>query len=135
MTGNMPTILGTLVLAAISSAAIAGDTEVIEIPRISGGVAGPCGSFGCCCSASTFIGGNSSTLALRGCQTMGGYCMNERRSPVLIFDLESIPKDADIESVRLVGSRTTNAGSSDGRIHLLFASSSAIQRVPRFPDR
>ncbi|MCH2162250.1 MAG: hypothetical protein MK085_10300 [Phycisphaerales bacterium] len=122
---NMKTVFAALGVV-IAGAAFAGDAEVIEIPRSGAAVAGPAGTFGTCCSASSYIAGSNSTLDLRGCETMGGYCMNERRSPVVVFDLESIPEDANIESVRLVGSRTTGAGSSDGRLHLLFTSSSSI---------
>ena len=125
MTTNVYPILATLVFATISSTAIADETEVIEFPRLSGAVAGAAG-FGSCCSASTYITGNSSTLAMVGCETIGGYCMSERRAPVVVFDLESIPEGADIESVRLVGTRTSGVGNSGGRLHLMFTSSGSI---------
>ena len=123
---NMQTAFISLGMAMMTGSALAGDTEVIEISRSGAAVAGPAGTFGSCCSASNHIQGNMSTLALVGCEIMGGYCMGERRAPVVIFDLESIPEDADIESVRLVGSRTSSAGSSAGRLHLLFTSSGSI---------
>ena len=123
---NIKSVFVSLGIAVMTGSAFAGDVDVVEIPRLSGAVAGPCESFGCCCSASTIVGGNSSTLALRSCESLGGYCMTERRAPVVIFDLESIPEGADIERVRLVGSRTSSAGSSDGRLNLLFTSSGSI---------
>ena len=123
---NIGTSVVVVASVGITGFAIGGESEVIEIPRMSAVVAGPAGSFGTCCSASSYIGGNAGTLELRGCETMGGYCMSERRSPVLSFDLESIPADADIESVRLVGSRTSGAGTSGGQLNLLFTSSSSL---------
>ena len=123
---KMKRVFVFLGIVVVACPAFAGDVEVVEIPRLSGAVAGPCESFGCCCSASRIVGGNSSTLALRSCESIGGYCMTERRAPVVIFDLESIPEGAAIESVRLVGSRTSSAGSSDGRLNLLFTSSGSI---------
>ena len=93
--------LGVLVIPAVA------DNVVIEIPRYEAGVQVSSGSIPNCCSNHSMSSVNASSLSMKGCTTMGGYCMGSRNAPFLTFDLSSIPEDAMIESVRLKGSRSS----------------------------
>ncbi len=93
--------LGLLVIPAVA------DDVVIEIPRYEGGVQVSSGSIPNCCSNHSMTSVNASSLAMKGCTTLGGYCMTSRNAPFLTFDLSSIPEDATIESVRLKGTRSS----------------------------
>ena len=93
--------LGLLVIPAVA------DNVVIEIPRYEAGVQVSSGSIPNCCSNHSMTSVNASSLSMKGCTTMGGYCMTSRNAPFLTFDLSSIPEDATIESVRLKGSRSS----------------------------
>lgn len=105
--------LGLLVLPA------GADDVVIEIPRYEGAVQVSSGSIPNCCSNHSMTSVNASSLAMKGCTTMGGYCMGSRNAPFLTFDLSSIPEDATIQSVRLRGSRSSPR-SGGGTVHVAF---------------
>ena len=83
------------------------DDVVIEVPRFEGAVQVSSGSIPNCCSNHSMSSQNASSLSIKGCSTMGGYCMGSRNAPFLTFDLSWIPEGVTIESVRLVGSRTS----------------------------
>ncbi|MAB71099.1 MAG: hypothetical protein CMJ54_01165, partial [Planctomycetaceae bacterium] len=80
--------LGLLVIPAVA------DNVVIEIPRYEAGVQVSSGSIPNCCSNHSMTSVNASSLSMKGCTTMGGYCMTSRNAPFLTFDLSSIPEDA-----------------------------------------
>ena len=105
--------LGLLVIPAV-----AGDV-VIEVPRYQAGVQVSSGTIPNCCSNHSMTSVNASSLAKKGCTTLGGYCMGSRNAPFLTFDLSSIPEDATIESVRLTGSRSSPR-SGGGTAHVAF---------------
>ena len=90
------------------------DDVVIEVSRFEGGVQVSSGSIPNCCSNHSMSSVNALQLLMKGCTTMGGYCMGSRNYAYVSFDLSSLPADAAIESVRLVGGRNSprSAGGS-----------------------
>lgn len=97
------------------------DDVVIEVPRFEAGVQVSSGSIPNCCSTHSMNSINDSSLAMKGCTTMGGYCMSSRNAPFLTFDLSWIPEDAVVESVRLTGSRI-QPRSASGTVQTAFLS-------------
>ncbi|MBC04641.1 MAG: hypothetical protein CMJ34_15265, partial [Phycisphaerae bacterium] len=79
--------------------------EVIDVPRFEGAVQVSSGSIPNCCSSHSLSSVNAIQLSMKGCTTMGGYCMGSRNNAYVTFDLSWIPEGATIESVRLIGSR------------------------------
>ena len=97
--GGLAASLGLLGVPA------AADDAVLDVPRFEGGVQVSSGSIPNCCSTHSMGSINAVQLSMKGCTTMGGYCMGSRHSAYLSFDLSWIPREATIESIRLVGSR------------------------------
>ncbi len=108
----------TVFLLCLSMGVLAGltraDNVVIEVPRFEGGVQVSSGSVPNCCSNHSMSSVNAFQLSMKGCTTMGGYCMGSRNYAYVSFDLSSIAEGATIESVRLVGGRNSprSAGGS-----------------------
>ena len=100
--------LGLLVVPVVA------DDVVIDVPRFEGGVQVSSGSIPNCCSTHSMGSINASQLSMKGCVTMGGYCMGSRHNAFVTFDLSWIPEGVTIESVRLIGSRNVprSAGGS-----------------------
>ena len=95
-----------LFLGLAATPAVAGDV-VIEVPRFEGAVQVSSGTIPNCCSNHSMSSQNASSLVIKGCTTMGDYCMGSRNTPFLTFDLSWIPDGVTIGSVRLMGSRTS----------------------------
>ena len=91
-------------LGLLAVPAVAGDT-VIDVPRFEGGVQVSSGTIPNCCSSHSMSSINAIQLSMKGCTTMGGYCMGSRHYAYVSFDLSWIPEGVTIESIRLVGSR------------------------------
>ena len=96
----------SLSLSTAPALAFAGDV-VIEVPRYEGAVQVSSGIIPNCCSTHSMNSQNGASLMIKGCTTMGGYCMGSRNAPFLTFDLSWIPEGVTIESVQLMGSRTS----------------------------
>ena len=100
-------------LGLLAVPAVEGDT-VIDVPRYEGGVQVSSGTIPNCCSSHSMSSINALQLSMKGCTTMGGYCMGSRNNAYVSFDMSWIPEGATIESIRLVGSRNVprSAGGS-----------------------
>ena len=105
--------LGLMVVPAIA------EDVVVEIPRYQAAVQVSSGTIPNCCSSHSMSSQNGSSLAMKGCTTLGGYCMGSRNAPFLTFDLSWIPEGAAIESVRLRGSRNSPR-SGGGAAYIAF---------------
>ena len=100
-----PALLAVSISLGMLAVPTVANDEVIEVPRFQGAVQVSSGSIPNCCSNHSMSSVNALQLSMKGCTTMGGYCMGSRHYAFVSFDLSLIPEGATIGSVRIVGSR------------------------------
>ena len=98
---NVKTTIGTLVLA--TSAVSAGGMAVDVLPDQSATLSATDNWY--CCSLNS-ISMNPTSISIKNCTYMGGYCMGSKRAAAWVFDIPELPEGTVLDRVKLTGGRS-----------------------------
>ncbi|MCH2149946.1 MAG: hypothetical protein MK095_10990, partial [Phycisphaerales bacterium] len=98
---NVKTTIGTMLLA--TSAASAGGMTVDVLPVQSATLSATDNWY--CCSLNS-ISMNPTSISIKNCTYMGGYCMGSKRAAAWVFDIPELPEGTELDRVRLTGGRS-----------------------------
>ncbi len=97
---NIQTTIGAVLFA--TSAASAGGMTVDVLPVQSATMSATDNWY--CCSLNS-ISMNQTSISIKNCTSMGGYCMGSKRAAAWVFDIPELPEGTALDRVRLTGGR------------------------------
>ena len=98
---NMKTTIASVLLATGVSA---GGTMTIDVLPVESARLSATDNWYCCSLNS--ISMNPTSISIKSCSYMGGYCMGSKRSAAWVFDIPELPEGTVLDRVRLTGGRS-----------------------------